>query len=73
MSAAQTGLVRSPSGDWYIEPKSPSLNSVPPMPGTNARAGPPDTTLRTGGVKSASASRSYSNCCRLTSSPAASA
>ena len=50
MSAAHTGLVRSPDGDAYIEPKSPSLNSVPPMPGTNARAGPPDTTLRTGGV-----------------------
>ena len=42
MSAAQTDRVRSPDGDAYIEPKSPSLNSVPPMPGTNARAGPPD-------------------------------
>ena len=50
MSAAHTGLVRSPDGDAYMEPKSPSLNAVPPMPGTNDRAGPPDTMLRTGGV-----------------------
>ena len=48
MSAAQTGRVRSPDGDAYIEPKSPSLKSVPPMPGTNARAGAPDTMLSTG-------------------------
>ena len=50
MSAAHTGAVMSPDGDAYIEPKSPSLNSVPPMPGMKLRAGPPAVMLRTGGV-----------------------
>ena len=47
MSAAHTGAVRSPDGDEYIEPKSPP-NSAPAMPGTKARAGPPDVMFSTG-------------------------
>ena len=49
-SAAHTGAVTSPDGEAYIVPKSPSLKSVPPMPGTKRSRGPPAVTRRTGGV-----------------------
>jgi hypothetical protein len=69
-SIAQTGLVTSVERESYIEPKSPP-REPPAIPGTNRRAGPPDVTASTGGMKSAGRSRSYWNSWKDTPVPAA--